>query len=44
MKVVVHPDRLPISLIRNLTNEKGELTDPETRRVIDKQLREFLEF
>lgn len=44
MRVVVHPDRLPISLIKNLVNEKGELTDPETRRVIDKQLREFLAF
>lgn len=44
MRVVVHPDRLPISLIKNLINDKGELTDEETRRVIDKQLREFLAF
>lgn len=44
MHVVVHPDRLPISMVKSLVNEKGELTDKQTRKVIDEQLREFLAF
>lgn len=44
MKVVVHPNRLPISSIKNLVNEKGELVDADTRQAIDRQLREFLAF
>lgn len=44
MGVVVHPNRLPISLMRSLINDKGELIDEDTRSVIDKQLKEFLAF
>jgi len=44
MKVVVHPDKLPISLIKTLIDENGVLTDAATRQVIDRQLREFLAF
>jgi NAD(P)H-dependent FMN reductase len=44
MKVVVHPNKLPISLIKKLVNDRGELIDEATRKVIDQQLREFLLF
>lgn len=44
MKVVVHPNKLPISMVKTLMNEKGELTDPYTREVISRQLQEFLAF
>jgi NAD(P)H-dependent FMN reductase len=44
MHVVVHPNRLPISMVKSLVNERGELTDEATRRVIDEQLREFVAF
>lgn len=44
MKVIVHPNKLPISVIKNLVNEKGELIDEATLKVIDNQLKEFLAF
>jgi NAD(P)H-dependent FMN reductase len=44
MKVIVHPNKLPISVIKKLVNEKGELIDEATRIVIDHQLKEFLAF
>lgn len=44
MKVVVHPNKLPISVIRKLINDKRELIDEATRKVIRQQLEEFLAF
>jgi NAD(P)H-dependent FMN reductase len=44
MNVVVHPFKLPISMFKRLLNEQGELIDEDTRKVIDKQLTEFLAF
>ncbi len=44
MKVVVHPNRLPISVLRKLLNDKYELTDELTKEVIRRQLQEFLAF
>lgn len=44
MRVVVHPHKLPISVIRKLMNERGELTDEATLEVIRLQLEEFLAF
>ena len=44
MKVVVHPNKLPISVIRKLINEKKELIDEATRAVVRHQLEEFLAF
>lgn len=44
MQVVVHPDRLPISSYKKIINEKGELTDENTRKVIRRQVESFLAF
>ncbi len=44
MKMIVHPNRLPISVIRKLLNEKKELVDEDTRIVVKNQLEEFLVF
>lgn len=44
MKVVVHPDRLPISQVKKLVNGEGVLIDPDTRDAISHQLGEFLAF
>lgn len=44
MKVIVHPNKLPISVIRKLINEKKELIDEGTQKVIQRQLEEFLDF
>ncbi len=44
MKVVVHPNKLPISVIRKLINEKKELIDEATQAVVRRQLEEFLAF
>ena len=44
MKVTVHHNKLPISVVDTLLNEEGELTDPRTLHMIDSQLEEFMEF
>lgn len=44
MKVVVHPDRLPISSYKKLIDENGELVDESTRRVIQQQVEDFIAF
>jgi chromate reductase len=44
MKVVVHPNKLPISSIDKLINGSGMISDTETLRAIDLQLNEFIEF
>lgn len=44
MKVIVHPNKLPISVVDKLMGEDGELIDDSTLAVINEQLNEFIEF
>jgi NAD(P)H-dependent FMN reductase len=44
LKVVVHPNKLPISVVASLINENGEIIDPLTLSVINTQIKEFIEF
>lgn len=44
LQVVVHPNRLPISSISNLKDENGMLGDAETLQVINRQLKDFINF
>ena len=44
MKMIVHPNRLPISIINKLMDETGRFTDIPTLQAIDTQLEEFLCF
>ena len=44
LKVNVHHNKLPISVVHNLLNEAGEITDPATLAAIGEQLEEFLAF
>lgn len=39
---IVLPNRLPISSIEKLVDEQGNVIDPATRKVIDKQVEELL--
>ncbi len=41
---IILPNRLPISSIEKLMNEKGEITDGPTLKVIEKHVDEFLLF
>jgi chromate reductase, NAD(P)H dehydrogenase (quinone) len=44
MKMHVHPNRLPISVVNKLMNEEGRFTDTATLQAINTQLDEFLSF
>lgn len=44
MKMLVHPNRLPISLVDKLMNEAGHFTDENTVKAIQTQLAEFTRF
>ncbi|RYY66556.1 MAG: NADPH-dependent oxidoreductase [Chitinophagaceae bacterium] len=44
MKMRVHPNRLPISLVHKLMDANGKFTDINTLAAIDTQLEEFLDF
>jgi len=44
LKVHVHHNKLPISIVDKLMNGTGEITDPPTLAAIDTQLDEFLAF
>jgi chromate reductase, NAD(P)H dehydrogenase (quinone) len=44
MKMLVHPNRLPISLVDKLMDEQGRFTDKYTLTAIQTQLNEFLNF
>ncbi len=44
MKMLVHPNRLPISVVNTLMNEEGMFTDNRTLEAIQNQLREFITF
>ena len=42
--VTVMPNQLPVSSMEQLLNMDGEICDPETKRMIKRQVREFIEF
>ena len=44
MKMLVHPNRLPISMVDKLMDGSGRFTDINTLAAIDTQLEEFLDF
>lgn len=44
MKMLVHPNRLPISVVDKLMDAGGKFTDIPTLAAIDTQLEEFLDF
>lgn len=44
LKVVVHPNKLPISSVDKLLNGAGTIHDPGTLKAIDAQIDEFIQF
>ncbi len=44
MNVIVHPNKLPISIIDKVMDENGIITNKSTLQAIDKQLEEFINF
>ena len=44
MRVVVHPNKLPISIVDKLFNESGMIGDHATMKAIETQLEEFISF
>jgi len=44
MKVIVHPDKLPISNIDKLMDQAGLITDKNTQLAIDRQIDDFIKF
>ena len=44
MRMLVHPNRLPISVVNTLMNEKDQFTDHGTLRSVKTQIEEFLSF
>lgn len=44
MRVIVHPNKLPISVLGTLINDEKKLVDEITQQVIKEQLEEFLAF
>ena len=44
LKVVVHPNKLPISSVDKLLNGEGKITDEDTLQAIENQINEFIEF
>jgi chromate reductase len=44
LKVVVYPNKLPISLVDKMLNDEGAIQDPGTISAIDAQISEFIQF
>lgn len=44
VKVVVHPNKLPISIINKLLDNTGNIVDKSTLSAINEQLNEFVDF
>ena len=44
LKVIVDPNKLPISSVDKLLNGEGEIIDKDTIEAINTQLKEFIEF
>jgi chromate reductase len=44
VKIVVHPNKLPISVVHKLVNEEGQIIEKGTLNAISQQLDEFIIF
>ena len=44
MKMIVHPNKLPISVIDKVMDDHGTITDHGTLQAIDQQVNEFINF
>ena len=44
VKMIVHPNKLPISSVDKLINKNGHITDHATLSAINTQLQEFIDF
>jgi NAD(P)H-dependent FMN reductase len=44
VKMIVHPNKLPISVVDTLLDDIGKITDPATVAAMNNQLDEFIEF
>lgn len=44
LKVAVHPNKLPISSVDKLLDEKGDFTDQPTLAAMEQQVDEFIDF
>lgn len=44
MKMIVHPNRLPISIVNKLLDAQDHIADPATRQVMENQIQEFIRF
>jgi chromate reductase, NAD(P)H dehydrogenase (quinone) len=44
LRMVVHPNKLPISVVDKLFGSDGRIVDPETIRLIGEQVDEFIDF
>jgi chromate reductase len=44
LKMIVHHNKLPISVINKITDDAGMITDPGTLSAIKTQIAEFIEF
>ncbi|MCB0689961.1 MAG: NAD(P)H-dependent oxidoreductase, partial [Saprospiraceae bacterium] len=44
LHVTVFPNRLPISSLKSLVNDSGQLRDPYTTKVLENQVKEFIKF
>jgi chromate reductase, NAD(P)H dehydrogenase (quinone) len=44
VKMIVHPNKLPISSVDKLINKHGQITDHATLAAINTQLQEFIDF
>ena len=44
MKVTVHHNKLPISMVNTLLDGNGEISDSRTLETVNRQLEEFMEF
>lgn len=42
VKITVHPNKLPISMVNKLVSAEGKITDDATLKVINQQLDEFI--
>lgn len=44
MKMIVHPNRLPISVVNKLLDAQDHIADPATWQVMENQIQEFIRF
>jgi NAD(P)H-dependent FMN reductase len=44
LRVVVHPNKLPISLVHNVMHGSGDFHDAGTVKAIEMQIDEFIQF